>query len=64
MRIIDAQEKLRDDLARLERVVSYIAKDELSSKYLARLSKIERGLSRNNTKFKNRGDVRKFFRTF
>ena len=54
MRILDTQEKFRDDLTRLQKIVSTIAQDEVSSLYMTRLSKIEKGLSAGKgVKFKN-----------
>lgn len=62
MQILNTQEKIRGDLARLEKVVSFIAQDELSPKYIAKLSKIEKGLSLGNgIKLKNRSEVKSFF---
>lgn len=62
MQILDTQEKLRGDLARLQKVVSHIAQDEVSRDYLVRLSKIERGLSDGKgTELKNKSEIKKFF---
>ena len=62
MQILDTQEKLRGDLTRLQKIVSYIAKDEVSPLYMARLSKIEKGLSTGKgIRFKNKNEVKKFF---
>jgi len=62
MQILDTQEKLRGDLNRLQKIVSYIAQDEVSPEYLTRLSKIEVGLcAGKSTKFKNKSEVKKFF---
>ncbi|OGI76012.1 hypothetical protein A3C67_01430 [Candidatus Nomurabacteria bacterium RIFCSPHIGHO2_02_FULL_42_19] len=64
MRILNTQEKLRDDLARLQKIVSYIAQDEVSPKYMKKLSKIERGLSLGRgIKFKTKSEIRKLFRS-
>lgn len=61
--ILDTQEKLRGDLARLQKIVSYIAQDEVNPEYAARLSKIEKGLSADRgLKFKNKSEVKRFFR--
>lgn len=63
MQILNTQEKLRGDLTRLQKIVSYIAQDELSSEYITKLSKIEKGLSAGNgIKFKNKNEIKKFFR--
>ena len=60
--ILDTQEKLRGDLTRLEKIVSFIAHDELNRDYITRLSKIEKGLSGGKgTKFKNKREIKKFF---
>lgn len=62
MRILDTQEELREDLTRLQKIVSYISQDEISSEYTKRLSKIEKGLSMGKgAKFKNKSEVKKFF---
>ena len=64
MRILDTQEKFRDDLTRLQKIVSTIAQDEVSSLYMTRLSKIEKGLSAGKgVKFKNKSEIKKFFRS-
>lgn len=63
MQILNTQEKLRGDLTRLQKVVSYIAQDEVNPVYMTRLAKIEKGLSAGKgIKFKNKAEVRKFFR--
>ena len=64
MQILDTQEQFRDDLTRLQKIVSYyIAQDELNPTYIKRLSKIEKGLSLGKgVKFKNRKEVKRFFR--
>lgn len=62
MQILDTQEKLRGDLMRLQKIVSHIAQDEVSSEYLTKLSKIEKGLSEGKgIEFKNRSEIKKFF---
>lgn len=62
IQILDTQEKLRGDLTRLQKIVSYIAQDEVSPEYLSKLSKIETGLSAGKGfKFKNKGEIKKFF---
>lgn len=62
VQILDTQEKLRGDLSRLQKIVSHIAEDEVNSKYLAKLSKIEVGLSAGKgIKFKNKSEIKKFF---
>lgn len=62
VQILDTQEKLRGDLSRLQKIVFHIAENEVSSKYLAKLSKIEVGLSAGrSTKFKNKSEIKKFF---
>lgn len=64
IQILNTQEKLRGDLAHLQKVVSYIAQDEISPLYIARLSKIETGLFQGKgIKFKNKAEVKKFFRS-
>ena len=64
MQILNTQEKLRGDLTRLQTIVSYIAQDELTPKYIKRLSKIEKGLSfGKGIKFKNKSEIKKFFRS-
>ena len=64
MEILDTQEKLRDDLTHLQKIVSYIAQDEVSPIYMAKLSKIEKGLSAGKgIRFKNKSEVKKFFRS-
>ena len=45
MQILNTQEKLRGDLTRLQKVVSYLSQDEVTPEYINRLSKIEKGLS-------------------
>lgn len=63
VQILNTQEKLRSDLTRLQKIVSYIAQDEINPLYMARLSKIEKGLSAGKgLKFKNKAEVKKFFR--
>lgn len=62
VQILDIQEKLRGDLTRLQKLVSYLAQDEVSPEYLTKLSKIEKGLSAGKgIKFKNKGEIKKFF---
>ncbi len=62
MQILNTQEKLRDDLNHLQKVVSYIAQDEVSPEYMTKLSKIERGLFvGKGIKLKNKSEVKKFF---
>lgn len=62
MKILDTQEKLRGDLTRLQKVVSYIAQDEINTEYMTRLSRIEKGLSvGKGIKFKTKSEVKKFF---
>ncbi|MBI3459154.1 hypothetical protein HY061_02740 [Candidatus Azambacteria bacterium] len=64
MRIVNTQEKLRGDLARLQKIVSYITQDEVNDLYITRLKKIEKGLSTDKCiKFKTTNEIRKFFRT-
>jgi len=49
-------------LIRLQKIVSYIAQDEVNSEYIKRLFKIEKGLSvGKGIKFKNKSEVKKFF---
>lgn len=60
--ILDTQEKLKSGLARLEKIVSFVAQDELNSEYIRKLSNIEKGLSLGGgVKFKNKGQIKKFF---
>lgn len=62
MQILDTQEKLRGDLSRLQKVVSRIAQDEITPKYMAKLSKIEKGLSAGKgVNLKNKSEIKKFF---
>ncbi|MBI5798943.1 MAG: hypothetical protein HZB10_03350 [Candidatus Yonathbacteria bacterium] len=62
VQILDTQEKLRGDLSRLQKIVFHIAEDSVNSKYLAKLSKIETGLSNGKgTKFRNKSEIKKFF---
>ncbi|MFZ1020009.1 MAG: hypothetical protein WAN61_03415 [Minisyncoccia bacterium] len=62
MQILDTQEKLRGDLTRLQKIVSFISQDEVSPEYITRLSKIEKGLSLGGgVKFKNKSEIKKFF---
>jgi len=64
MQILSTQEKLRGDLTRLQKIVSYIAQDEVNSEYLIRLSRIEKGLAAGKgTKFKSTNEIKKFFRS-
>lgn len=64
IQILDTQEKLRGDLSRLQKIVFHIAQDEVTSEYATKLSKIERGLSAGNgTGFKNKTEIKKFFRS-
>ena len=64
MQILNTQEKLRGDLTRLQKIVSYIAQDEINPLYMTRLSKIEKGLSAGKgLKFKNKAEVKSFFRS-
>ena len=64
VQILNTQEKLRSDLTRLQKIVSYIAQDEISSLYMTRLFKIEKGLSAGKgIKFKNKNEIKKFFRS-
>lgn len=63
MQILETQEKLRGDLTRLQKIVSYIAQDEVNPEYVMRLSRIEKGLSAGRgVKFKNKSEVKKFFK--
>ena len=63
MQILNTQEKLRGDLTNLQKIVSYIAQDEVSPEYIARLTKIEKGLSNGKgIKLKNKNEIKKFFR--
>ena len=63
--ILDTQEKLKSDLTRLEKIVSFVAQDELNSKYIKKLFKIEKGLSLGSgVKFKNKSQIKKFFNSF
>lgn len=62
MQILNAQEKLRGDLTRLQKIVTYITQDELNSEYIKKISKIEKGLSSGKgIRFKNKSEIRKFF---
>lgn len=62
IQILDTQEKLRGDLTRLQKIVSFIVQDEVNTEYLKRISKIEKGLSEGKgVKFKNKTEVKKFF---
>jgi len=62
MQILNTQEKLRSEVARLQKIVSYIAQDEVSSKYLVKLSRIEKGLSADKgVRFKKASEIKKFF---
>ena len=62
MQILNTQEKLRGDLTRLQKIVTYIAQDELNSEYIKKIYKIEKGLSGGKgVKFKNKSEIRKFF---
>ncbi len=62
VQILSTQEKLRNDLTRLEKIVSFIAQDEVDQAYITRLSKIEKGLSLGKgIKFKNKSVIKKFF---
>ena len=64
IRILDTQEKLRGDLTRLEKIVSFIVHDELSPEYIIKLSKIEKGLSAGKgIKFKNKSGIKNFFKS-
>ncbi|MSU45280.1 MAG: hypothetical protein EXS47_01470 [Candidatus Zambryskibacteria bacterium] len=64
IQILNTQEKLRDDLTRLQKIVTYIAQDEVSPRYLVRLSRIEKGLSADKgIRFKNVKEIKKFFRS-
>ena len=64
MQILETQEKLKEDLARLENAVSFIAQDEVSPTYLKRLEKISRGLDVGKGKrFSSVSAVRKYFKS-
>ncbi len=64
MQILSTQDKFQVDLSRLERMVSYMVQDEVSPVYMTRLSKIEKGLSAGKgVKFKNKSELKKFFRS-
>ena len=64
MQILNTQEKLRGDLTRLQKIVSHISQDEVSPEYIKRLSRIDKGLSTGKgTKFKNKSEIKKFFRS-
>jgi hypothetical protein len=64
IQILNTQEKLRGDLTRLQKIVSYIAQDEVSPEYIARLTKIEKGLAAGRgIKLKNKSEIKKFFRS-
>ena len=64
MQILDTQEKLRGDLTHLQQIVSYIARDEINPEYQKRISKIEKELSAGKgVRFKNKNDIKKFFRS-
>ncbi len=64
MRILDTQEKLRGDLAHLQKVVSFMTQDEVSPEYGKRISRIEKGLSGGKgVKFKTKSEIKKFFRS-
>ena len=63
MQILNTQEKLRGDLTRLQKIVSYIAQDEINPEYMTRLYKIEKGLATGKgVKFKNKSKIKKFFK--
>lgn len=60
--ILNTQEKLRTDLSHLQKVVSSLVEDEVSSEYIVKLSKIEQGLSLGRSiKLKTKSDIKKFF---
>ncbi len=62
MQILNTQEKLQGDLTRLQKIVSYIAQDEINPGYMTKLYKIEKGLSAGKgIKFKNKREIKKFF---
>mgnify|MGYP003394691023 CR=1 FL=1 len=62
VQILNTQEKLQSDLIRLQKIVFRVAQDEISPKYIAKLSKIENGLSLGKgLKFKNKNEVKSFF---
>ena len=62
MQILNTQEKLRGDLTRLQKVVSYLSQDEVTPEYINRLSKIEKGLSMGKgIKFKTKTEIKNFF---
>ena len=62
MQILDTQEKLRGDLTRLQKIVSFISQDEVTPEYITKLSKIEKGLSMGKgVKFQNKSEIKIFF---
>ena len=62
-RILETQEKLQGDLTRLQKIVSYMTQDEVSPEYSKKISKIEKGLfAGKGIKFKNKSEVKKFFK--
>jgi len=62
IQILNTQKKLCGDLIRLQKIVSYMAQDEVSDIYITRLSKIEKGLSAGKgLKFKSTNEIKKFF---
>lgn len=63
LQILNTQEKLREDLLDLQKVVLQLAQDEISQEYYKRLSKIEKGLSFGRGIFlKNKNEVKDFFK--
>ncbi len=64
IKILHTQEKLRGDLISLQKIVSFIARDEVNLEYMTRLSRIEKDLSAGKgIKFKNKSEIKKFFRS-
>jgi len=62
MQILNTQEKLRGDLTRLQKLVFNIAQDEVRPEYIAKLNKIEKGLSSGKgLKFRNKSQIKKYF---
>jgi len=64
LQILDTQEKLRDDLINLRKIVFHLAQDEISLKYAKRLSNIEKRLSfGKGLSFKNKSEIKRFFQS-
>jgi hypothetical protein len=59
---IEIQKSILSRLDSLQKVIVENSKDEVSSLYIKRLSKIEKGLSSGRgIKLKNKSEVKKFF---